>query len=386
MNNKNKKSILFVVPQLSHGGSNKSLESLLPVIDHCSNKVSVVSLGVNEVNAPYYKVFGSYLVQLSIIYRVCMSWTIISKLLNAIQNYLHYDVWSKLYRYEAKKLLKNEEYDYVVGFEESYATKFASFFNVPHKIAWVHCDYNQYRIESGNRDEHGIYNSFEKIICVSKFAASVFIENFPELNDRVSVIYNLLDCSDVRTKSSRPIEDGDIFEETFSIVSVGRMVWLKQYHLIPAFINKILENNPDLNFRWFVIGNGDPSVEENIKNSINNYHIEKYLFLLGPKNNPYPYIAKANLLACTSKTESWSYVINEAKILGTPVVTLRCGSSEEVVEDNITGVISDENQMPNTITTLIENRNNLYTNLKSNLNHIQYDNEYITNQISLLFS
>jgi len=386
MNNMNKKSILFVIPQLSHGGSNKSLESLLTVIDHCSNKVSVVSLGVNEVNAPYYKVFESCLVPLSIIYRVCMSWTIIRKLLNAIQNYLHYDIWSELYRYESKRLLRNEEYDYVVGFEESYATKFASFFYVPHKIAWVHCDYNQYKIESGNRDEHGIYNSFEKIICVSKFAASAFIENFPEVKDRVSVIYNLLDCSGIRTKSSLPTEDGEIFEKTFSIVSVGRMVWLKQYHLIPGIITKILENNPELNFKWFIIGNGDPAVVENIKNSINNYYLEKYLFLLGPKNNPYPYIAKANLLACTSKTESWSYVINEAKILGTPVVTLRCGSSEEVVENNVTGVIADENQIPITITKLIEDRNNIYSNLKRNLNHIQYDNELIANQISLLFS
>ena len=110
------------------------------------------------------------------------------------------------------------------------------------------------------------------------------------------------------------------------------------------------------------------------------------LILLGAKDNPYPYIKQANLLVCTSRTESWSYVINEAKVLQTPVVTIRCGSSEEVVEHGETGYITTEQDLPALLVDLILDKDQIYTNIKQNVKQFCYDNNAIVEDLKECFS
>ena len=367
------------------GGSNKSLESIVSMLRIPETEFYIVTLSNYTPNDPYYSVFANRLVHLSGLYKMCVRNTVIRKTLNALKNFGHLDVWNSLYAYEATRLQRRFCFDKVIGFEESYATWFASHFNT-YKIAWMHCDYNSYRIASNNLDESKMYARFDKIVCVSQFAARVFIENYPHLCDRVSCIYNLIDVDGVTSASLCAAKEMEGEEkELFTIVSVGRFVGVKQFHLIPSFAKRMIDLVPNLKFRWYIIGAGESALIALCRQQVRNSKLDNHVVLLGAQNNPYPYIRKANLLVCTSQTESWSYVINEAKILHTPVVTLKCGSSEEVVEPDL-GLIVDDQELPITLVKLIQNKNDEYTRIKAGVEQYRYNNDSIMQDLIQLFN
>lgn len=218
-----------------------------------------------------------------------------------------------------------------------------------------------------------MYSLFDSIVCVSDFARNVFLKYYPEVGDRVIRVYNLLDVDEIKCKSREVIDDDKFNMGEFIIVSVGRVVPLKQFHLIPSWVKKILDLKSELKFHWYIIGDGDAKLIHYIQRQIETYDLGGYITLLGQKQNTYPYIKEANLLLCTSKTESWSYVIHEANVLCTPVVTLHCGSSDEVMLKNA-GCITDADSLPSLLVSLIGDSKGCYTSLKDNLDNFSYDN------------
>lgn len=376
-----KRTILFVVPQLSHGGSNKSLECILSKLDTSLFDIKIVSLKTNEEYEPYFSTFKQNLIEKSGLYNLIEGTTLIKKGFNAFKNYLHLDVWKYVYSFEAKRLQKKYNFYTVIGFEESYATVFASYFENVKKVAWMHCDYNLYKVYSGGRDEHKLYSRFDQIVAVSQFAKRVFLENFPEAIEKTSVIYNILDCEKIQAQLVEEMKESKFKTDTFTMVSVGRISEVKQFELIPDFAHQIKEINPNAAFRWYIIGDGDEYLKDIINKKIAEYGLADTVILLGSKKNPYPYVKQADLLVCTSRTESWSYVINEAKVLHTPVVTLRCGSSEEVVEDGVTGYICEKAELPEILCRMITNDGQIYSQIRQSVTRFEYDNESIIHNL-----
>ena len=132
------------------------------------------------------------------------------------------------------------------------------------------------------------------------------------------------------------------------------------------------EIDADLKFRWYIIGDGERNYQNLIDTEISNNNVKAKVIMLGGKTNPYPYIQEADLLVCTSKTESWSYVINEAKALHTPVVTLRCGSSDEVIDENV-GYITTKEELPSLLVLLMKDENGMYSTIKQGVQDYEYD-------------
>ena len=335
--------------------------------------------------SPYSSVFSSRLVEQGWLYKTCKGNVVLRKTLNALQNYLNIDLWAFVYSNEARRLQKEMRCNTVVGFEESYATLFASCFKNVKLIAWMHCDYDLYKIYSGGRDEHRLYQRFDKIIAVSNFAKEAFVRNFPETKDKTHVIYNLLDSCQIIIDAQSPIDYERCVTDCFTLVSIGRISEVKQFQKIPDYIRQIKQLRPTIKLRWYVIGAGDPYLKEEIERKITDYSLHNELVLLGAKDNPYPYIKNSNLLVCTSRTESWSYVINEAKVLHIPVVTIRCGSSEEVVEHGITGYITKEQDLPALLVDMIEDKDGLYSCIRQKIKGFSYDNDLIVEKLKGLF-
>lgn len=378
-----KHSVLFIIPQLSHGGSNRSLQSIFASFP--DSDWAVYSLENGGEKTPYSSVFSSRLIEQGWIYKTCNGNVVLRKTLNALHNYLNIDLWALVYSHESSRLLKATQCNTVIGFEESYATLFASFFKNVKKIAWMHCDYDLYKVYSGGRDEHRLYQRFDKIIAVSNFAKEVFVRNFPETKDKTHVIYNLLDTCQIIIDAQSPIDDERFVTDCFTLVSIGRISEVKQFQKIPDYIRQIKQLRPTIKLRWYVIGAGDQYLKDEIERKTAEYSLLNELVLLGAKDNPYPYIKNSNLLVCTSRTESWSYVINEAKVLHTPVVTIRCGSSEEVVEHGITGYITKEQDLPALLVDMIEDKDELYSCIRQKIKGFSYDNDLIVEKLKRFF-
>jgi glycosyltransferase involved in cell wall biosynthesis len=69
---------------------------------------------------------------------------------------------------------------------------------------------------------------------------------------------------------------------------------------------------------------GDGPEKDHLLNIIKENSLERNVFLLGHKNNPYPYISKAKTFILTSESEAFGMVLVESLILGTPVISTDC--------------------------------------------------------------
>jgi glycosyltransferase involved in cell wall biosynthesis len=98
---------------------------------------------------------------------------------------------------------------------------------------------------------------------------------------------------------------------------------------------------------------------------------------LGEKQNIYPYIAKANLYVCTSLSESFPLVVNEAKALNIPVISNNFPSVRESIHDGIDGYVVPLGSMASKIVDLMNNRHSIQA--------FNIDNEEIVNKLYNLF-
>ena len=79
------------------------------------------------------------------------------------------------------------------------------------------------------------------------------------------------------------------------------------------------------------------------------------MHLIGSRSNPYPIIAAADLVAVTSKSESFCNVIAEAEILGKPVISTTFDAAYEAVKNKKVSVICDIDDFSKNISNIIEN-------------------------------
>jgi glycosyltransferase involved in cell wall biosynthesis len=251
------------------------------------------------------------------------------------------------------KKLEQEQYDYVISFQETLSLQFVSKFSNPNKITWIHCDYS--RIYSDFQYEMNIFSRYSKIIAVSEYTRSLFCQLFPTLSSKTYSIYNIMDEDHINTKSCDVIDDIRFDNKCFTIISVGRIVSIKQFHLIPKIAAEIQENGAS--FKWYILGGGCERVAlQELQSAIKKYSVENSVFCLGNKLNPYPYYKKANLLVSVSASEACPMIFNEAKILKLPIVTNNFGSAYEFIRDGRDGRICSIDKMSNVISDIIQNK------------------------------
>ena len=87
-----------------------------------------------------------------------------------------------------------------------------------------------------------------------------------------------------------------------------------------------------LKFSWFILGDGELKTELNMQ--IKNKNVDDCVFLLGATDNPYKYMDGADILVQTSRYEGKSVVLDEAKILGKPIVVTNYDTVKDQVNDN----------------------------------------------------
>lgn len=370
-----KKKILFVIPEYSHGGTNRCLENLLTYIDKDKYDISIYCL-YQDGGEYYKKVFKPYVVKKSLLYyyahdnvltrKICGLWHKISKKTN----------FNWLYKREAVYLQKQYKYDTVIGYQEGAATIFASFFYNCKRIAWFHCPYIEF-LTNDLVNQTMLYSNFNIVVCVSETFAIKFKKRImlPHLN--IIGIHNILDADSIIRKAEEIANPYN--NNYFNIITVGRFVHQKRFDIIPSIANSIKLTGGNI-FKWYIIGEGDNHVKTKTISEIEKYHLEDTVVLLGEKDNPYPYIKNANLMVCTSETENYPTVINEAKLLHVPVVSNNYDSAKEIV-DLKCGIVCSYKEMPIVISNLITNNNNQYSILENSIKDYHSENEDIINRI-----
>ncbi len=270
-----------------------------------------------------------------------------------------------------------KNYDVVIAFQEGQATKFVSYFKNAKKVSWVRCDYSNMLRISRKKPQHKLYEKIDKIVCVSNYTKDVFVKVLPETKFKTIALHNLISDQLIIQKANKNIDIDDYFNfKGFKILSLGRIDAVKRFSFIPQIVAEL--KNRGYSFRWYIIGRGNEKETKLLNNNIRFFNVDNELILLGEKNNPYPYIKEVDLLVLTSYSEACPNVINEAKILGTPIVTTDFGSVYEFIEDNINGLISPIETIADKIEIMISN-GETYNRIKKNISQFRYNNDEILN-------
>ena len=138
------KKIIFIIPSLSHGGTNKALENILEFLEKQPYNISIFSIDNNKKD-PYYSVFKQYLVpnNNSQLYNLInpieksgrkIIQSGILKITRNLYKLTNKDFTLHLCEKVAKNINKNQ-YDIVIAFQEGIATVLASYIQAPQKIS-----------------------------------------------------------------------------------------------------------------------------------------------------------------------------------------------------------------------------------------------------------
>ena len=239
---------------------------------------------------------------------------------------------ARLYRTAAKKL--SGKYDHVIAYQESETTEFASYIQAPHKVAWVHTDFERFYHSGAIEAKPEIYGAFDDIVCVTEASVQSVIQNLGLPVEHAHLIRNTLPETPIRERS-REVGEDPLEKRSFCFLSVGRISPEKAYERIPAAAQILKAQG--FSFDWYLIGDGIS--RDAVQAEVERCEVAEQVHLLGARMNPYAYMAQADCLVITSVYEAQPMVANEALILDKPVISTEFASVREVIRNGENGAI-----------------------------------------------
>lgn len=344
------KRILFVIPTMRMGGAEKALVSLLKCLDPEKTAVDVFLFehgGVLQKQIPSWVTVlpeddttRFMALELRSNWKKLLAKCGIGAVFSRVWMSVRSSIRAKLKLNPASgwELVKKHiptlpgEYDAAIGFLEGTADFFAlEKVTAGKKIAWIHSDLGKQQIAEKDKERYDCFDSFATITeaCRESFARAVGVAV-----DRVSVIGNIVSAEQI-LQSADEIQP-EWSKEFPNILTVGRLEYQKGSDIGLEACNLLAEKQ--MKFCWHFIGTG--SLYEKLQKKVMEYGISERCIFEGQKENPYPYMKRADLIVQPSRVEGKSIVLDEAKILGKAILAADYPSVTDQIEDGVTGMIA----------------------------------------------
>lgn len=253
---------------------------------------------------------------------------------------------------------KLQEYDCAIAYAEGFPAQIIEKVKSTNKLCWIHNDYAFDGAREGAKITN--FDCFNKICCVSLATQNSFLNIYPQYKHKVTTIHNLTNIEHIKTLAQKRIFDNQFNTSSFTIISIGRVCAQKRFDVIPKIASNIKNN---MQFKWYIIGNGPKEEVQLVIDNITKYNVEKEVILLGERDNPYNYLKHSDLFVLTSLYESYPTVINEARVLGVPIVSINIPPVYEMLNDH-EAIITPLENIASAIQELYHNKG-LYNSLKS---------------------
>ena len=174
------------------------------------------------------------------------------------------------------------------------------------------------------------------MICVSQNVKDSFDKLFDRAFDS-RVLYNTVDDAQIRRQAQ---EDLPLQKRRLTAVTVGRLTHQKAYDRLLRAHHSLIARGID--YDLWIIGEGPD--RQAMDAYIAQHGLSDSVKLLGYQTNPYPYMAAADLLVCSSRYEGFSTFVTEGLILGKPIVTTDCTGMRELLGDGKYGMIVENEE------------------------------------------
>lgn len=313
-----KKKIIFLIPNLKHGGAEKVLVNLVNNIDREKYEITVQTLfdvGIHKKNLLPHITYRSFLGR------------------EFRGNSYLFKCFSPQFWW--KRIVK-EHYDIAVSYLEGPTTRILSGCtdHDTKQVAWLHIEMNTPQLAAqGFRsvaEAKAAYEKFDRIIAVSQNVKRYFIDNL-QVQHPIEVLYNTNETEQIQDKAKITVQDDRfITGDIPAVISVAKLMKTKGYDRLIEVHKKLLTEN--LNHRIYILGIGEE--QGYLERKIKEYQLEESFVLLGFHDNPYQYVANADLYVCSSRREGFSTAVTEALIVGTPVVSTECSGAKELLGEN----------------------------------------------------
>ena len=131
-------------------------------------------------------------------------------------------------------------------------------------------------------------------------------------------------------------------DKDFSIVAIGRLTKQKNFKLLIQCFDQVL--NLKKNSKLFIIGEGEQ--RNFLQKLIEKKNLSQKIFLLGFQKNVFNYLKNANLFILSSLWEDPGWVLMEAAMCNTLILSSNCRNGpKEFLEDNRGGVLFENNSI-----------------------------------------
>jgi len=355
-----KKSILFVIDSLNSGGAEKSLVSLLSLINYEKFDVELLLFKKGGLYFPlipkevkildipeYFDNVKDNKIKIRI-----------AKIKNSIL--IRNPIYKKKFhgaQITAKNILKTSDnqikkYDVAIAYSQGFPTYYvAEKVDALKKICWVNTDYKKAGYNPNFDKKY--YEKYNYMVAVSEKNKEVLESVYPEFRDKIRVIYDIISPDLVKKMAN----EGQGYEDKFEgirILTIGRHVNLKGYDMAIDAAKLLKESG--VNFRWYSIGEG--VLTEELKKQVKKNNLDSEFVFLGTYTNPYPFIKQSDIYCQPSRFEGFGMAIAEAKILMKPIVATNFEIVYDQIDDGKNGLIvqMNANDISQAICNLINNR------------------------------
>ena len=223
-----------------------------------------------------------------------------------------------------------QDYDTEIAFLEGPITRLFSTRNKnTHKIVWIHNDIekvfgNDFKSKIKKYIDKNIYKKYNDLVFVSKDNMDKFQNVYNNLNvENMHVIYNYID-KDLVIKKSNVNINIELDQNVTNLLTVCRLVKQKAIDRFIRVHSKLIKQG--LKHKVYIIGDGPE--KSNLQDLIKQENVEETFFLLGKKENPYPYIKNTDYFCLLSEFEGYGMVLEEAKILNKPIIITNTAARE----------------------------------------------------------
>jgi glycosyltransferase involved in cell wall biosynthesis len=194
------------------------------------------------------------------------------------------------------------------------------------------------------------YPRSDLIISVSNGVGQDLIDNFSIPQDIITTIHNPYDIDNILSLSKNNIDEDWLNNDSYqTILSVGNLSKQKAHDLLLKTFSELTKQKENL--RLIIAGDGNQY--NNLLNLSKELKIEDYVKFTGQVDNPFAYMARADVFVLSSQYEGFPNVLIEAMICKCLTISTDCPSGpNEIIEDKQNGFlipVGDIQALKNTI-------------------------------------
>lgn len=338
-----KKKVLFMIDSLTCGGAEKSLVSLLPLLNYDKVDVTLMLVGRGGVFESYvprqvrvitYTPGAETLLQ-KVWLRLCrMAFSILLR----VNKYRHQPLNSPTMEWMTCSTAirpHKEHYDVAIAYQQGFPCWYVlEKVSADKKYAWINVDITKTKFRLGYVKR--FYDRYDGVIAVSNALYEIILKIGLVDKKRLHCVYDILNQDLIRRQGSEPFGGEVPDKHVVTIVTVARLMLQNKGQDLCIEASKILQNK-GYRFQWFFVGDG-PSRQE-IERLAKERGVDKEIRLVGMQPNPYSYIQAADVYVQSSRYEGFGLTVTEAKILGRAIVCTNFPTAFNQLENEKNGLI-----------------------------------------------